>query len=239
MKLLTAEGNVMTISLQEKGSRYLVDDKEEDELPADSLSIGTSKISRKRDKRSNKRTVPGATTQQSSPNTPKTTKTPESLNKTPVGTNQRLRRSVLGSFPDSKWCPPQFICHGRTNITKTTQIGKLSFQQMQLPPPAKIFNIKLQVKSNTPLHVTTTNATTSRQQPIATPMLPKQQQQQQKERKIKRIVISFYGNENISSSRRRRNLRNDNVDNLEMVLVNLEECFSVMDFMKKQRKLSF
>ena len=54
---------------------------------------------------------------------------------------------------------------------------------------------------------------------------------------VRNIVITFYNdNENNSNSRRkRRSLRNDNAKNLEMVLENLEKCFSVMDFMRKTK----
>ena len=158
-KSLITEGDDLTISLQEKGSKYLVDDNGEDELATESLSPGVSKTSRKKDRRTTELPIskssqtPEATLGKRFESL-KTTKTQETP-KSPTDINERLRRAALDSFLDSKWCPPHLICHGRSNITRKAQKAKVSSRQIkQLPPPPKVFNIKIQVKSNKPSSTT-------------------------------------------------------------------------------------
>ena len=180
--MLLKEDQDLTIALQDTGSKYLINDN--DDQTAEWLSSSSS--------------------------------------------NKRLRRAALSRRPS--WCPPRFICHGRTNITRNMNknLGSVSPKQTQTNSPAH-YNVNLQVKSTAPI-------INKPSQP------PTQQQQQQDALKKKKLVIVFHETKQLVMKRKRRDAKPGATTNqqqiqknLGKVLDNIDRCLSAMKFMRRMQ----
>ena len=152
--------------------------------------------------------------------------------------NKRLRRAAFSRRPP--WCPPQFICHGRINITKNMKKINFGFtssqqQQAQLNSPA-YYDVNLQVKSTVPIDDKPYQPKTQ-----SRPQQQKPQQQQPKFQKKKLIIVFHEANQLVK--RRQRDLqpeamaeqRTTTQKNLSTVLANIDRCFLAIKFMRRMQ----